>query len=81
MTDRDLSAAPRHLTILMPVFNDWESAAMLIGDIGTEMTGAGYVIDIVAVDDCSTEPPPEKLPAGPGIERVECIRLAANVGR
>ncbi len=80
MTEQTAAGPSRRLTILMPVFNDWESATLLIRDIAAEMAGTAYAIDIVAVDDCSTEPPPGKLPAVPGIDRVECISLAANVG-
>ncbi len=80
MTDRKGTDRLRRLTVLMPVFNDWESAAMLLADIGKELDGSGYAIDIVAVDDCSTEPMPEQLLPVPGIERIECLRLAANVG-
>ena len=61
MTDRKGTDRTRGLTVLMPVFNDWESAAMLLADIGKEMSGSGFAIHIVAVDDCSTEPLPEQL--------------------
>ena len=53
------SALPaRRLTVIMPVYNDWQSATLLTRDIGIAMSGGGYVVGIVAVDDGSTEPPP-----------------------
>jgi glycosyltransferase involved in cell wall biosynthesis len=75
-----MNSAVRRLTVVMPVYNDWESAARLIGDIGQEMAGGDYAVDIVAVDDGSSEPPPERLAPTPGIARVECLALAANLG-
>lgn len=72
--------AARRLTVLMPVFNDWESAAMLARDIEAEMQGSGLDVDLVMVDDCSTQDVPESLSVGPGVARVQCLRLAANVG-
>ena len=70
----------RSLTVIMPVYNDWQSAALLIRDIGIAMAGSGYAVGIVAVDDGSTEPPPSTLDPGPGIATVECLVLAANLG-
>jgi glycosyltransferase involved in cell wall biosynthesis len=70
----------RHITVVMPVYNDWESATLLIRDIGSAMAGSSLTVDIVAVDDGSTEPPPPTLDLGPGISSVECLMLAANLG-
>ena len=70
----------RRLTVIMPVYNDWQSAALLISDIGIAMADSGYAVDIVAIDDGSTEPPPSTLEPGSGIATVECLVLAANLG-
>ena len=80
--ERQLSIEPsaRRLTVIMPVYNDWPSATMLIHDIGGAMAGSGYAVDIVAVDDGSTELPPAFLDPGVGIASVECLVLAANLG-
>ena len=75
-----MNSPPRKLTVIMPVYNDWQSATLLIRDIASAMAGSGYAVDIVAVDDCSTEPPPPELDPGPGIAAVECLMLAANMG-
>ena len=75
-----MSPAARRLTVIMPVYDDWQSAALLIREIGSAMTGSGYAVDIVAVDDCSTEPPPPRLDPGPDIAAVEVLMLAANMG-
>jgi len=75
-----MSQAARRLTVVMPVYNDWQSGVRLVHDIGAAMAGGGYAVDVVAVDDGSSEPPPERLEPVQGIERVECLALAANLG-
>ena len=75
-----MAPTPRRITVVMPVYNDWESATLLIRDIASAMAESGLVVDIVAVDDGSTEPPPSKLDLGPGIGAVQCLLLAANLG-
>ena len=75
-----MSEVARRLSVVMPVYNDWDSAARLIRGIGEAMSGSGYAIDVVAVDDGSNEPPPDRLDPAPGIAQVECLALAANLG-
>lgn len=75
-----MSASARRLTVIMPVYDDWESATRLIGEIGGALANSGMTVDVVAVDDCSTEPPPETLPPILGIAAIECLQLAANLG-
>ncbi|MCA1661537.1 MAG: glycosyltransferase [Novosphingobium sp.] len=75
-----MSDAPRRLTVVMPVYDDWESAARVIGDIAAATAASGIEVDIVAVDDGSSEPPPERLEPAPGVTRIECLALAANLG-
>ena len=78
--DDPATATSRRLTVVMPVYNDWQSAALLIRDIGLAMADSGYEITIVAVDDGSIETPPATLDPGPGIAAIECLLLAANIG-
>lgn len=68
------------LTIVMPVFNDWESAAFLLRDIDRAMADAGVHVEILMVDDCSVDQAPARFVVGQTVQRVECLRLAANVG-
>lgn len=73
-------AAARRLTVVMPVFNDWESAQILITEIEMALHDLPLEVDVVAVDDCSTVPPPERLEIAGSVRRVECVQLAGNVG-
>lgn len=78
--ERSEAQASRRLTVVMPVYDDWQSATLLIRDIGLAMADSGYEITIVAVDDGSTELPPAALDPGPGVATIECLLLAANIG-
>jgi glycosyltransferase involved in cell wall biosynthesis len=64
----------------MPVFNDWESAALLTRDLAAAFAGSGLALDLVMVDDCSIDAVPTALPADPSIRRIDCLKLATNVG-
>ena len=75
-----MTAAQRRLTVVMPVYNDWASATRLIADLGPALAGSGLAVDVAVVDDCSLEAPPAEVPRSEDLERVECLRLAANVG-
>lgn len=75
-----MSAASRRLTVVTPVYNDWPSAVRLIGDIGRALSQSGLTVDLVAVDDGSSELPPPALEPLAGIASVELLQLAANLG-
>jgi len=68
------------LTVVMPVYNDWESAALLLPDIAAAFASKGAAIDVLMVDDGSIAPPPESFAVAEPIRRVECLRLVGNVG-
>lgn len=63
--------------IVTPIFNDWESFALLVKNIGmVDFTQNGYTINIVAINDCSTqvaEVPPTNIP-------ISILNLKMNVG-
>ncbi|MBD3243889.1 MAG: glycosyltransferase [Chitinivibrionales bacterium] len=49
------------VTILIPVFNDWDSLRELLVQIDeVRFDDCGGPIDILIVDDCSTTPPPDE---------------------
>lgn len=75
-----MEPARRSLTIVIPIYNDWVSATLLIENCGAALIGSSYTVDVVAVDDFSSERPPVALPPAPGISTVECLELVANLG-
>lgn len=74
------TAAQPDLRVIMPVFNDWDSAERLLADIEAEFAGDDLAIEAVLVDDGSIQRPPASLPAGRRIRKITCLKLGTNVG-
>lgn len=68
------------LLIVTPVFNDWESLASLIADIEVQMAESPCPIELLVIDDCSTEPAPERILTSGIVRRIEALKLTVNVG-
>jgi polyisoprenyl-phosphate glycosyltransferase len=70
------------LVVLMPVFNDWDSVALLIPRLDATLRECAPESRVVLVDDASSEPPPDRLIEGPleNIRSIEIVRLARNLG-
>lgn len=73
---------PISTIILIPVFNDWAAAALLIGQIDAVLTENSLCARVLFVDDGSSEPPE---PALSGIElksitAIEVLALKRNLG-
>lgn len=79
-----IPAAPTETVLLLPVYNDWESLAVLLGRINHLATGSFGPVTVVIVDDGSVEPwpfPTAHLKAVPdGIRSIRVIRLRGNLG-
>jgi glycosyltransferase involved in cell wall biosynthesis len=66
------------LAILIPVFNDWESVELLLGELDRTATESFRVL---LVNDGSTQPVPESLIQVYGsLRRLEVLHLRRNVG-
>ena len=81
----DLDAIPtpgRHLTIVMPIYNDWASFFHLVRDLDKSLTGFAARVVILGIDDGSPEHCPDKLPPTEFrvVERINVIKLAINLG-
>lgn len=69
------------LTLLTPVYNDWESLARLLAEVELTLQGSNLRVDVLAVDDGSTETMfPFKKQSHTVIQSVKILRLARNVG-
>lgn len=80
-----MSALPREIAIATPVYDDWESAALLLERLDRVLAERGITARVLVVDDGSPEtagaPGAARL-AGPyrALRLVEVLRLARNLG-
>ncbi len=69
------------LAIVVPVYNDWESAKRLVDELAGVLSNANTTARVVLVDDGSTSTPAALTPpAKDGVHAVEVIRLWCNRG-
>jgi len=68
--------------VLIPIFNDWEAVARLLGMLDPALADSGHSVEAYLIDDGSVEVPPEKPgPAGlTAISAVRVLRLRRNLG-
>ena len=71
-----------HLNILVPVFNDWESAERLLSDLDQVFDSAGRCAAVILIDDGSERVCPEVLLQRnySALRSITVIRLVANLG-
>ena len=70
------------LTILVPVFNDWEAAGFLVEQLDSVFAHHALTGQIVFIDDGSLEPMPEQFPVTPArnIRQIQSVELRTNLG-
>ena len=68
------------LTVLMPVYNDWEALSRLLPSLDRELKHAGYKADVVLVDDGSTTTPKHLSLSLEAIIAIEIVSLKRNLG-
>ncbi len=73
---------PARVVVLVPVYNDWRAAQLLLRRIAEELVPLGVMPEVVFIDDASVEkvpavwePPVEAVPV-----RVEVLHLRRNLG-
>jgi len=82
----DATPAPQQplprLTILLPVFNDWTVADMLVSKIDAVLAEQGVSGEILFVNDASTDSVPAHFPSHPPrhLEKVQILNLKRNLG-
>lgn len=76
----DLSNGP--VIVLIPVFNDWESLALLLPRLDDALASRGLDAEVLIVDDGSTvEPSDDLIPwRSETLRRVDVLRLRRNLG-
>jgi polyisoprenyl-phosphate glycosyltransferase len=69
------------LTILMPVYNDWNALSLLLPILDRELRANGLTVGILLVDDGSTVAAPENFAARfESIKTVDVLSLRRNLG-
>jgi polyisoprenyl-phosphate glycosyltransferase len=71
------------LTLVIPVFNDWESFGRLVREIDSALDGQMITARVIAMDDGSTEPLPDleaSLGALKSVAVLEVAQLVRNLG-
>lgn len=77
---RSYGGAAPELSVVLPMFNEEKSAALLIDEIAGQLIGLDY--EIVAVDDCSADGTVEALKSAQGrIPRLRIVRHGSNAGQ
>lgn len=73
---------PSSILILVPIYNDWDSADLLLRDLDTVCRHAGLSPEVLFVDDGSTVPIPSSLSSASlaAIRRVDILQLRRNLG-
>lgn len=69
----------KSVTIVTPVFNDWNCLNSLVNDIGKVIGDTINTIHIVAINDCSVDAPPDTY-STPSNVKLEILNLVTNVG-
>lgn len=69
------------VTILIPVYDDWDAVALLIPELD-EALSEHEPVDIVLIDDGSKQPPPPSLEGlrSKKVANLRCLRLRRNLG-
>lgn len=72
----------RRLAILIPVYDDWESAELLVGELDKVFSEEPREVHVLLVDDGSASPAPPGFPAvaPKRIRSVRVLRLKRNLG-
>jgi hypothetical protein len=70
------------LTVLVPVFNDWEAAGFLVERLDSVFGHHSLTGQIVFIDDGSLDAVPELFPATPpkNIQQIQSVELRTNLG-
>ena len=69
------------LALLCPVYNDWQSFAILIGHLDKVLEGTSLRVDVFVVDDGSTvELDPHLIPSVKHVNSIESLSLLTNLG-
>jgi hypothetical protein len=74
--------ARNELLVLIPIYNDWAAAGLLLPRLDQVLADAGLTADVLLVDDGSTADPPTQWPGDEwrALGRIDVLALRRNVG-
>ena len=81
-SDTEPTALLTNDVILIPVFNDWDSVALLIPDLDKSLAATSRTAELILVDDCSVSRPENLSINEPlnAIRSIDVLTLARNLG-
>jgi hypothetical protein len=68
------------VVVLMPVFNDWNTALKLLGHLDEEFAAGNLAGEVLLIDDGSTEPAPRPEAPWRALRSVRVVELRRNLG-
>ena len=68
------------ITILIPVYNDWQSVSKLIKDINSQVSTLSNQFSIIIINDASIENRPEFSPDLNNLNSIQIINMKENKG-
>ena len=68
------------IIILIPIYNDWQSATKLLENINNEVSGIDHAFSIILVNDASTEQITENFSNFSNLNSVQILNLKQNIG-
>jgi glycosyltransferase involved in cell wall biosynthesis len=77
-----MSIARERIVILIPMFNDWDAADLLLSDLDRALTDYPMSAEVLFIDDGSTLPMPETFARRPftALPAVDILQLRRNLG-
>jgi glycosyltransferase involved in cell wall biosynthesis len=73
---------PGRIVVLIPLFNDWEAADLLLDGLDAAFVQSRWPVDVLLVDDGSTETPPAGFAQRrfAALQSVDILTLRRNLG-
>ena len=77
-----MPSLPERTVILIPMFNDWDAADLLLTDLDSTLAEYPLAAEVLFIDDGSTLPMPEGFARRPftALRSVDILRLRRNLG-
>ena len=81
-TPDDIITPTMDVSVLVPIYNDWESLSLLLPALNAEVTPTAHVLHLVVIDDGSTDRGPEEIldPSLTAFSSESRLRLKSNLG-